>query len=609
MIQVKIKTALALGITNLGRVLFYRLGVKLGLNPVKTITEGVESGVFFKECSNELNVRLKPNTQWLDQQCYFGWQTKNSSETPNWHQSILTGTSVKDPKSPWWEIPDFDPDLGDIKGVWEASRFDWVLGFSQQVALGDKRHLDKLNIWLNDWLIHNPPYIGVNWKCGQEASVRVMHLAMATVILNQTTNTSKTLLSLIKAHLKRISPTISYAIAQDNNHGTSEAAALYIGGSWLLKNNDEDGNKWLKQGEKWLKNRAQNLIEDDGSFSQYSVTYHRLMLDTYSIVEVWRTDLELKPLDNIIYTKLQLATLWLFNMTQFETGDAPNLGANDGARLLPLTETDYRDFRPSIQLAATLFLKKSAYAQSGDWDLPLYWLKITKPEFSIEKPTSIDMPIGGYAILRNQYAFALLNYPKFKFRPSQCDVLHLDFWLRGENLLRDGGTFSYNAGQTYIDYYGGTQSHNTIQFDGHQQMPRLSRFLLGNWLKTRFKKPLKSNNTEVTFSAAYKDRFNCLHQRNITLTTQRLVVTDQVKGFNKNAILRWRLKPGNWLLQDQTISMGDHIISINSDVKFARIALIEGQESRYYYQEQVIPIIEIEINQPGTITTEYIFKQ
>ena len=35
--------------------------------------------------------------------------------------------------------------------------------------------------------------------------------------------------------------------------------------------------------------------------------------------------------------------------------------------------------------------------------------------------------------------------PQAPARPSQADALHLDLWHRGVNLLRDAGTFSYNA--------------------------------------------------------------------------------------------------------------------------------------------------------------------
>ena len=85
-----------------------------------------------------------------------------------------------------------------------------------------------------------------------------------------------------------VAPKIGYAVGQDNNHGTSEAAALFIGGRWLAALGHPVGTRWERNGRRWLEERAQRLIERDGSCSQYSVNYHRLMLDTLSVVEIWR---------------------------------------------------------------------------------------------------------------------------------------------------------------------------------------------------------------------------------------------------------------------------------------------------------------------------------
>ena len=103
-----------------------------------------------------------------------------------------------------------------------------------------------------------------------------MHLAMAAHLLGQVATPSIGLVRLVRLHLRRIAPTIQYAVAQDNNHGTSEAAALFIGGSWLASLSNERGavreaHSWMKQGRKWLENRARRLIAPDGSFSQYSL--------------------------------------------------------------------------------------------------------------------------------------------------------------------------------------------------------------------------------------------------------------------------------------------------------------------------------------------------
>src|SRR5690606_27121418 len=241
----------------------------------------------------------------------------------------------------WYKIPDFDANVGDIKGIWEASRFDWVLNFVLQVQ---QQHNDEalyiLDAWLNDWCQKNSAYLGPNWKCGQEASIRVMHLISALIGLEQLESPSQNVLALIEIHLKRIAPTIDYAIAQDNNHGTSEAAALFIGGSLLNSvNQTKLYSTWQSLGRKWLENRASKLIMQDGGFSQYSVNYHRVMLDSYCLAEIIRQKLNLPKFSQRLHTQMGKATDWLYILTQ-QDGDTPNLGANDGAKLLSVCATD-----------------------------------------------------------------------------------------------------------------------------------------------------------------------------------------------------------------------------------------------------------------------------
>ncbi len=608
MILHKMKLAYRLGLINLSRVFLYRTYLKVWIKKNKKITPPLEGGNFFVDCEISMNDKISIESNQASRFRYFDGKYTANSDVPDWHSNILTGKVSPNADLPWWRIEDFNPELGDIKGVWEASRFNWVICFAQQVRCGQGDALITLNAWLNDWLSHNQLYNGVNWKCGQEASLRVMHLALGALLLSQTRNTSPALISLIKAHLKRISPTIMYAVAQDNNHGTSEAAALYIGGSWLTLNSDADGEKWQAQGLKWLENRAVKLIEDDGSFSQYSVTYHRVMLDTYSLVEVWRKKQGLQRFSDRLYASLKKATNWLFYFfTNIDNGDAPNLGANDGARIIPLTDTDYRDFRPSVQLASALFYGKLAYTGEGSFNLPMQWLQLKTPVATLTPKTSRDFDNGGYAYIANDQVELYLRYPKFKFRPSQCDALHIDLWVNNKNLFRDGGTFSYNAGQKYIDYYGGVKSHNSVAFDEHDQMPRLRRFLLGEWLTTSFKKPLRASDNSQTFAVGYKDRFACEHKRFIELFNQKLLITDKLSGFKNKAVLRFRLAPSNWQIVDNALSSELCTINFSANVEIKRLELTTGFESRYYYHESEIPVIELEIDKPGILTTEIKF--
>lgn len=600
-LKLKVQTAFALGISNLVRVAIYQFCLRSGLGSIKRPSPPQIKGVLFRSstrlCQSECIKQYKFSP--------FGWLPGRSVNEIKWNESVLTGHCFYDMNKPWFELSDFDSNIGDIKGVWEASRFDWALGLARDYVTGRDVALEELNTITKSWLVKNAPYLGPNWKCGQEASIRVMNLAFTAKLLNQVNNPEPALIALVKIHLQRIAPTMSYAIAQDNNHGTSEAAALFIGGSWLLSIGDNGAKHWHNLGRKWLEERALHLIEEDGSFSQHSVTYHRVMLDTYVMAELWRRELKLPQFSDKVYKRIQAAIFWLYAMIQTPQGDAPNLGANDGARLLQLTDTDYRDFRPSVQLASVVFLESVAWEQSGKYDEPLTLLGICKPETSLEEPRPFHFDKGGYVGLRNQTgAFVLFNYPRFKFRPSQCDALHIDFWFKGINLLRDGGTFSYNAGQQYIEYYGGTQSHNTIQFEQHDQMPRLSRFLLGGWLKAI---DVRFDLDQLTTQAGYRDYLGCEHYRKVFLTEKSLKVIDQVRGIKNKAVLRWRLSPDNWQVQGQKVTNGNHKIILNSDVKIDRLEIVEGKESRYYYQESSIPVLEVEISSDGKITTEYQF--
>lgn len=604
MLWVKIKTVFALGIDKLLRVLWYRFSVKYNINPVRRIQVDLVAGDCFKPTDLPI-INAQANRQWIEQQTYFGWYVIADTQPPHWHKNCMTGVEIENPLRPWWQIPDFNPRVGDIKTVWEASRFDWCVGFAQQVRLGDAEYIGKLNAWISDWRQHNPPYLGVNWKCGQEASIRVMHLAMAAIILGQTEGTSLALVSLIKAHLQRIYPTVSYAISQDNNHGTSEAAALFIGGNWLLNSGDADGKKWQFIGRKLLENRAKRLIKSDGSFSQYSTNYHRVMLDTYSMVEVWRVKHQLPAFSQLLYQRLQVATDWLRLMVQ-DNGDVPNLGANDGARLLPLTDTDYRDFRPSVQLASILFYQQLAFSANGSYDLPAKWLGIERPDSMRDMAMTQTLAQGGYQIVRKDNIFALLNAPKFNFRPSQADVLHTDVWIDGKNILMDSGTYSY-ADVDAISYYTDVTAHNTLQFDNQPQMPRLSRFLLGNWIKASLGL-VKKDDGSIFASASYTKE-SITHQRDLEVDENTLKIIDKVKS-TQSVKLFWHLHPDyHWHLSEdrQSVMCLGYCLNIQSDVD-VKLQLNVAKYSTYYQWESNHCVLMVEFAQGVNVITSVLMK-
>ena len=589
-----------LGATNIARVAAYRLGLKSGRHPVLRLMAPVAQPPFFRAVEAP-SLLADPNRAWDERLWWFGWHSAPLPDAPpNWFDNPFSTKPQPDATRDWWRIPDFG--TGDIKGLWELSRMDWVVAWSTTAACGDVPALERLNLWLSDWVDRNPPYKGPNWKCGQEASIRVMHLVVAAWVLGQDHNPAQGLVDLMCTHLQRIAPTMSYAIGQQNNHGTSEAAALFIGGSFLV-GRDPRADVWARRGRYWLEERASTLIEADGSFSQYSITYHRLMLDTYSLVEAWRRHRGEPVFSATLRERLKAATMWLWTLTDAKTGDAPNIGANDGARLLQLNSADYRDFRPSIQLAAALFRGEDAFG-TGPWNTPLHWLGVAEGKPS-NAPSSHSFDQGGYHVLRAGQTMAVMRFPRFRFRPSQADATHVDVWHKGINLLRDAGTYSYNA--EGAEWFSGTAAHNTIEFDGRDQMPRLGRFLFGDWLEAVAVEPVTDDSVTASAAAAYRDACGARHYRAIGLSADALICRDTITGNFEEACLRWRLAPGKWHIEGGIVRNGTCSIAIEFNGEPISPALSTTVESRYYMQKKEIPEVSVKVSRPGNLVTKIVF--
>ncbi len=602
-ILTKFVTYYRLGVTNLIYVFIYRLAIKTGYFarqlPIKQLNPNNQSIDFFTVQSLKTN----NNIQKIKQHYGFGWLNIDNTQLPNWQASITSGVQVKHNKKHWSKIGDFDLDIGDIKTVWELSRFNWLLVFSvNYLATQDQKILRTINSWLSDWCYHNPINQGVNWKCGQEAAIRVLHLTSASYLLNQSKQPSTALTELIYYHLQRIAPTLHYAMAQDNNHGTSEASALFIGSLVLEQQPNfahlNDVNRWKVAGRYWLENRANKLIAEDGAFSQHSLNYHRLMLDTLTLAEFFRQHFQQKKFSERFYQQAKKACQWLYTLVEPNTGRAPLLGHNDGAQLLPVTNCDYLDYRPSLQWAFKLFFKQAPYpaqtnyqqlmtlfslSQNNSWSAP----QLNKGELS-----------SSYHSLSQQQVRGYIRTPNLKFRPATCDALHLDLWINKENLFVGTGSYSYNCEPNLQDYFTSVRSHNTVQFDQLEQMPRLSRFLFSNWIKTSVQRPSNSS-----LSAFYLNHYHHSHQRQVILSNHKVTITDTISGFSHSATLRWHLPQKQWHLNGNILTDNQFTITITSKQHIKKIALVDGFQSRYYLKKEQIPVLEITVCQPSTVTT------
>ncbi|MDH3662173.1 MAG: heparinase II/III-family protein, partial [Alphaproteobacteria bacterium] len=426
---------------------------------------------------------------------------------------------------------------------------------------------------------------------------------------------SEALKAFVEIHTKRVAATIQYAIAQDNNHSISEATGLYIAGAWLGRH-DEAARRprtWHERGRQQLERLTARLFAEDGSFSQYSLTYHRFVIDMLAQAEWWRRRLDLPEFSEIFQTRVCAGVHWLHDMIDPETGDGPNVGSNDGARLFVLSKTDYRDFRPSVQLAMKLFEDRVPYPE-GDHDQQLISLGLApEPRRPLERSSRVmadggfvfmiprplgELPPGESAPPKREppNAWGCVRFPSFAFRPAHADALHLDLWVDGVNLLRDSGSYSYNPTPGAAPDLRATAAHNTIEFDDRDQMPRLGRFLFGSWLKPSEVGELVEDEDGLSWSGSYEDSEGCRHQRTVIAKGATWRVRDEIDGQKEKAVLRWRLAPDDdWLLDGMTLHGARARISIETDQPQRAVRLVDGKESRYYLDLETIPVLEVEL--------------
>lgn len=608
-----------LGVGNAARVLAYRMLCRSGVYR-RLLPEGRPYvGPFFNLPQQPLASPSVPTNErqamirradrllagWLP---FFSAGERAIGFPPDWLCNADNGIRLAPPRH-WSTLNEFTLTAGDVKYLWEPSRFDGLLWLAQAWILsGEARFAEGIERWLASWVAANPFNVGVNWKCGQETAIRLMHTLLVAEWLARFAGAQALppLLRFVDEHCRRIRPTVLYALAQDNNHATSEAGALYMAGLWLRSQSSLSGRLgksavvWQGFGRRVLAERVAALVMPDGSFAQHSVTYHRLLLDTLALTEEWRRRFADQPFSPSWYERAAQAVAWMAALTDPVSGDAPNLGANDGARLLPLDLADYRDFRPSLAWATRL-LADSGQPAGESSTLATWFADVLSPPVARLPAPRRLFPFGGYVRLGGSRRWALLRLPTYRFRPSHADGLHLDVWSDGANLLRDGGSFSYRPPSPQAaDYYPGTVSHNTVQFDERDQMPRLGRFLFGEWLELSTFAYDEARPDEV--SAGYVDWRGARHRRTVRFQPDRIEVDDEVSGFAREACLRWRLAPTDWHDIPGGVKSVLACLTVAADVQID-VRQTGGGESRRYGEQSPLPVLEVRARRATVLRT------
>jgi hypothetical protein len=421
---------------------------------------------------------------------YFSCKIGDLGQTPDWLLNPFTGSRTTADQH-WCDRQDFEANFGDIKYIWEPSRFCWAYALVRAyAATGDEKYPQSFWRLLESWMEANPPQMGPNWQCGQEIAIRVMACTFALYAFWRSPSTTDQRVAqigvLLAGSAERIAGNIQFARSQMGNHATTEAAGLYTIG--MLFPEFSEAKRWRKLAHRVLEDEARQFNWSDGSYTQHSFNYQRLMLHAY----LWAFrlgDLNSDSFSDSCRESVRRSYQFLYQLQDPWTGRLPNYGPNDGAMMLPLQECDFLDYRPILEAMHYLMTGRRLY-EKGAWQENLLWLfgpdAVDSPIEPLNR-TKGEFPVGGYYVLRGKESWAMVRCHSYFSRPNQADMLHLDLWWRGLNVLRDSGTFTYFDPQdNWNQYFLGAAAHNTVKLGKTEQMIKGPRFQWHSQLKSRF---------------------------------------------------------------------------------------------------------------------------
>ena len=446
-----------------------------------------QNNYFFNICdglhfTKEKNLQLEESMRRMLQGdvLFFGKTWYPLGLDYDWVTNPKTGFHY-DIRQHWTKIESLSDEAGDIKFTWEKSRFSWLCTICRYDYHYDEDHSEFVITQMLDWIDKNPLNCGPNYKCSQETSIRLNNWIFALNFYKNspalTEERWEKIMTSVYWQIHHIYNNINYSrIAVRNNHAVTETLTLYLMG--LMFSEMPGAHKWKRNGKRWFEQEIKYQIESDGTFIQDSMNYHRVAVQllTYAIAIA---DVYGEKYSEVVYERAYQSVNFLYQCQEVSNGWLPNYGSNDGALFFPLSNADYRDYRPQLDALHGLLTGKSLYEEFLE---DAQWVGHKVPTFRRAYPKIcrkmgvVKFEKSGFYLIREDNTLTFIRCGLFKTR-SSTDQLHIDVWYKGHNVLLDGGSYQYNTTVELRKYFAGTESHNTIMLDDYDQMLKGPRFM------------------------------------------------------------------------------------------------------------------------------------
>ncbi len=345
--------------------------------------------------------------------------------------------------------------LGDIKTVWELSRFQFLPTLIKAYETHhDEKYVQESKDLIHDWILKNPLGKGVHWQSPLEVAMRACNFALAWHFLKDTPvwkqeAWQKTFLTSIAEHGKFLLRNLEYGPGFNTNHLIGNFTGLFFLG--VLFPFFREARKWKAKAKIKLEEQMEEQVGSDGVSYEASIAYHRFVTELFAFCVLLAKSNDISFSSNFS-SKLEKMFSFVHSYTK-PNGLAPLLGDSDDARLFLFEDYfdwDPRDHTHLFWLENELFQKNGGTTNTskGYHDSHVYIMRKNDWFLLIHGGGIGQKGNGGHA---------------------HNDALSFELTVEGEDFIIDPGTYGYNIDPVARKHFRKTAQHNTVTVDSQEQ--------------------------------------------------------------------------------------------------------------------------------------------
>jgi hypothetical protein len=445
-------------------------------------------------CLESLDPAL--HRQLCDRALALAHETMHGRRTMLGHAFDLSGDVAwhRDPRTDYvWpvdfyaDLPLYDLPSGvDVKYVWELNRHQFLPDLARAwLFTHDATYASRAVELIESWIQENPLYGGVNWTSALEVAMRAISWLWTVAALAEWDRWAPHQLERIAESLSQHATYLEHHLSyyeSPYNHLIGEATGLLLLGHWLAGH--EAASRWERLARRVLREHGPRQFHADGFCVEQACGYHYYTLGFLALAfaaEQTGQEPSEPDLQPVLSKAFRAGAL-----LQQPDGRWPAFGDVDNARSIPVTPSDFWDFRGMNALGAVLCGLNSCKQPEQGPGQEVYWLLGAAGverwhQLAAEETTGCGiLPEAGYAVARGgsgpeadwilldagPLAEGLHSDATPSVAHGHADPLSLLVSQRGKPWTIDSGMPYYGGSREWLDHFRSAAAHNTLEIHG-----------------------------------------------------------------------------------------------------------------------------------------------